>query len=74
MQTNYASSYNPVSYAKYYYATLLAILSFIATIIIFSYVLTGRGERIDIGWFLTETSPYMWASIGRKTLPLIMFR
>ena len=28
MQTTYASSYNPVSYAKYYYATLLAILSF----------------------------------------------
>ncbi len=28
------------------------------------YVLTGRGERIDIGWFLAETSPYMWASLG----------
>ena len=26
--------------------------------------MTGRGERIDIGWFLTETSPYMWASVG----------
>jgi len=64
MQTNYASSYSPVSYVKYYYITLLAILSFLATVIILSYVLTGRGERIDIGWFLTETSPYMWASIG----------
>ena len=26
--------------------------------------MTGRGERIDIGWFLAETSPYMWASLG----------
>ena len=28
------------------------------------YLLTGRGERIDFGWFLSETSPYMWASLG----------
>nr|ACO15437.1 Vacuolar ATP synthase 21 kDa proteolipid subunit [Caligus clemensi] len=28
------------------------------------YVLTGRGERIDFGWFLSETSPYMWACLG----------
>ena len=28
------------------------------------YVLTGRGERIDFGWFLAETSPYMWAALG----------
>ena len=65
MQSSYTNSYSPISYSKYYYATLLSILSFLATVIIFSYVLTGRGERIDIGWFLTATSPYMWASIGR---------
>ena len=29
-----------------------------------TFQLTGRGERIDIGWFLSETSPYMWASVG----------
>uniref|UniRef100_A0AC35FCK2 V-ATPase proteolipid subunit C-like domain-containing protein n=1 Tax=Panagrolaimus sp. PS1159 TaxID=55785 RepID=A0AC35FCK2_9BILA len=28
------------------------------------YMLTGQGERFDIGWFLTETSPHMWASLG----------
>jgi len=27
-------------------------------------VLTGRGERISIGWYLAETSPYMWATLG----------
>jgi len=28
------------------------------------YMLTGQGERLDIGWFLTETSPHMWATTG----------
>jgi len=28
------------------------------------YVLTGQGTRFDIGWFLGQTSPYMWASMG----------
>jgi len=28
------------------------------------YMLTGQGGRFDIAWFLTETSPHMWAGIG----------
>jgi len=28
------------------------------------YVLTGQGQRLDFGWFLTETSPHMWGTIG----------
>jgi len=28
------------------------------------YMLTGQGYRFDIGWFLTETSPHMWAGLG----------
>lgn len=37
-----------------------------AAVVVFAiyYTLTGKGERIDIGWFLTSISPYMWASVG----------
>ncbi|XP_047102487.1 V-type proton ATPase 21 kDa proteolipid subunit c''-like [Schistocerca piceifrons] len=44
--------------------TFLATLSSAVTIIVLYYVLTGKGERISFGWFLTETSPYMWATVG----------
>lgn len=27
-------------------------------------MLTGQGSRVDIGWFLTSTSPHMWAGLG----------
>merc|ERR1711872_905088 len=60
-ESRYSPSY---SYANYVYGYLTSLLGFILTVIVLYYVLTGRGERIDIGWFLSETSPYMWASIG----------
>ncbi|CAJ0920024.1 unnamed protein product, partial [Mesorhabditis belari] len=28
------------------------------------YMLTGQGFRFDIAWFLTQTSPHMWAGLG----------
>ncbi|CAD6198726.1 unnamed protein product [Caenorhabditis auriculariae] len=28
------------------------------------YMLTGQGHRFDIAWFLTSTSPHMWAGLG----------
>lgn len=28
------------------------------------YTVTFQGERIDFGWFLTRTSPHMWAATG----------
>jgi len=28
------------------------------------YVLTGQGSRFDFGWFLGQTSPYVWAASG----------
>merc|ERR1712029_1027156 len=45
-------------------AAIYSVLYFIAIVIILYYVLTGRGERLSVGWFLTETSPYMWAALG----------
>lgn len=36
----------------------------VSTILILYHVLTGKGERVSVGWFLEETSPYMWATIG----------
>ena len=56
--------YSPQSYAGYVYGYITSLLGFILTVIALYYVLTGRGERIDFGWFLSETSPYMWASVG----------
>lgn len=49
-------------------ATLSLIfgVSAFATILILTiyHVLTGKGERISIGWFLEETSPHMWCCLG----------
>lgn len=44
--------------------SFLATLTSVSTILILYHVLTGKGERISFGWFLSETSPYMWATIG----------
>lgn len=36
----------------------------LSSIAILYHVLTGKGERVSVGWFLEETSPYMWATLG----------
>jgi len=59
-----SSPYTSGGYGKYYYAAYSSLISFIILVIVLYYVLTGRGERLDIGWFLEETSPYMWAAVG----------
>lgn len=45
------------------YSFLGTLLS-VSTILVLYHVLTGKGERVSFAWFLTETSPYMWAAVG----------
>ncbi|KAL5273479.1 ATP6V0B family protein [Megaselia abdita] len=39
---------------------------FVATaiVLILYHVFTGKGERVSVAWFLTNTSPYMWSTLG----------
>jgi len=47
-------------------AYIAALSSVVAIVLIglFYIIILGEGERIDFGWFLTETSPFMWAASG----------
>ncbi|XP_034251049.1 V-type proton ATPase 21 kDa proteolipid subunit-like [Thrips palmi] len=45
------------------YIASVAWISAIVVIVLY-YLLSGRGEQLSIGWFLSETSPYMWATLG----------
>ncbi|CAH0728954.1 unnamed protein product, partial [Brenthis ino] len=49
-----------------YFLTYLFVLLLALAIPIFSmyYLLTGKGEQISLGWFLENTSPYMWGTLG----------
>lgn len=44
--------------------TFIGTLTAVSSALILYHVLTGKGERVSLAWFLTETSPYMWATIG----------
>ncbi|XP_050531622.1 V-type proton ATPase 21 kDa proteolipid subunit c'' [Daktulosphaira vitifoliae] len=43
-----------------FFGSSTVLISFV----ILFYLLTGRGEQISVGWFLANTSPYMWAVLG----------
>lgn len=49
-----------------YFLTYLLVLLVAIVIPIFSmyYLLNGKGEQISFGWFLENTSPYMWGTLG----------
>ncbi|KAK8727090.1 hypothetical protein OTU49_009936 [Cherax quadricarinatus] len=51
----YVRSY--VEYGFYLYLLLLAAIGI-------GYTITGQGERIDFGWFLSSASPYFFGALG----------
>lgn len=46
------------------YTVALSSITAFVLIGLFYIIILGQGERIDFGWFITETSPYMWAATG----------
>jgi len=53
-----------MGYLKSYLSYGLALYLLLLAAIGIGYLITGQGERLDIGWFFENTSPYFWASIG----------
>lgn len=50
---------------RYYLLNLfVGLTTLVATILALYYMLNGKGEQVSVGWFLEETSPYMWALMG----------
>lgn len=47
-----------------YYTGVYSLSLFILICVGLYYNLSGLGTRFDFGWFLGETSPYMWACLG----------
>ncbi|XP_017769054.1 PREDICTED: V-type proton ATPase 21 kDa proteolipid subunit-like [Nicrophorus vespilloides] len=49
------------------YTVLYTFMTTTALVLLFFalyYTLNGKGEQLSIGWFLDETTPYMWAATG----------
>lgn len=50
---------------RYILGSTFAVTSSITILIlVLYYVFTGKGEQISIAWFLSNTSPYMWSTLG----------
>ncbi|OZC04959.1 ATP synthase subunit C [Onchocerca flexuosa] len=58
----------------FYVVLILACITFVTTVendefasyhfSVLYFLFTEQGHRFDIGWFLTATSPHMWAGLG----------
>lgn len=44
--------------------TVYSITSFLILCVAVYYILSGKGSRLDFGWFLEGISPYMWCCLG----------
>lgn len=63
------ANYNSISFGELLFFFAHDLIKWIYFYLYFQntvmyHVLTGKGERVSIGWFLTTTSPYMWATVG----------
>lgn len=47
-----------------YHLVVFYVAIFVLTSVGLYYNFTGQGGRFDIGWVLSETSPFMWACVG----------
>merc|ERR1712150_469471 len=52
-----------MAYARHY-GYVYSIGIFLLTAAALYYLLSGQGGRFDIGWFIGQTSPFMWAAVG----------
>jgi len=43
---------------------LSIVALFTVTVLGGYYLLSGQGHRVDFGWFLSHSSPQMWANLG----------
>ncbi|XP_005102105.1 V-type proton ATPase 21 kDa proteolipid subunit [Aplysia californica] len=46
------------------YGIVVYTAAFLILVVGIYFLITGRGSRVDFGWFFETTSPYMWALIG----------
>jgi len=58
------NEYNIIMSYYQHYGYVYSIGLFLLTASALYYMLTGQGGRFDIGWFIGQTSPFMWAATG----------